>query len=160
MPAVARNRCDPHTFFHKAKEAGISLHTREQEYATYAKYAKSADTSPAHISKTADSAQKQPDDVEEPSLPVFSLAVRDLLPAPLDTIAAESTSDEDCDMLILGALCILSSCLPHISGVYHGQRVYPNFFLFVSAGASAGKGRLTLCRHLAEPIDDAPASEM
>ena len=33
--------------------------------------------------------------------------------------------------------------------------MYPNFFLFVTAGASAGKGRLTLCRHLAEPIDDA-----
>ncbi len=87
-------------------------------------------------------------------LPVFSPAVRDLLPAPLDTIAAQSTSDEDCDMLILGALCVLSSCLPHISGVYHGRRVYPNFFLFVTAGASAGKGRLTLCRHLAEAIDD------
>lgn len=142
------------TFFHKAQEAGISLRTHQGEYATSAKNTKSADTPSAHIAETADSAQKPPDDDGDEPLPVFSPAVRDRLPAPLDTIAAQSTSDEDCDMLILGALCVLSSCLPHISGVYHGRRVYPNFFLFVTAGASAGKGRLTLCRHLAEAIDD------
>ena len=143
------------TFFHKAKEAGISLHTRERECAPSAKYAKSADTPAAHIAETADSAQKPTDDYEEPELPVFSPSVKERLPALLGTVASKSNSDEDCDMLILGALCVLSSCLPHISGVYHGRRVYPNFFLFVTAGASAGKGRLTLCRHLAEPIDDA-----
>lgn len=143
------------TFFHKAKEAGVSLHTHERVCATSAECAKSADTPPAHIAETADSAQKPPDDDGEPPLPVFSPSVRNRLPALLDTIASKSNSDEDCDMLILGTLCVLSSCLPHISGVYHGRRVYPNFFLFVTAGASAGKGRLTLCRHLAEPIDDA-----
>ena len=42
------------TFFHKAKEAGVSLHTRERVCATSAECAKSADTSPAHIAETAE----------------------------------------------------------------------------------------------------------
>ena len=48
----------------------------------------------------------------------------------------------------------ISACLPNISGNYAEREVYPNLFLFVSAQASAGKGRLTLCRHLIKPIHD------
>lgn len=31
-------------------------------------------------------------------------------------------------------------------------KCFPNLFLFVTAQASAGKGRLSFCRHLVEPI--------
>ena len=40
----------------------------------------------------------------------------------------------------------------NVYGIYGGVTVYPNLFLFVSAQASAGKGRLSLCRRLVEPI--------
>ena len=36
-----------------------------------------------------------------------------------------------------------------------GREVFANIFLFVTARASAGKGRLSLCRHLAAPMHKA-----
>ena len=44
--------------------------------------------------------------------------------------------------------------MPNVFGNYGGREVFPNFFLFITAQASAGKGRLTLCRHLVQPIHD------
>lgn len=35
-----------------------------------------------------------------------------------------------------------------------GRKMFPNLFLFVTAQASAGKGLLTLCRHLAQTLHD------
>ena len=49
----------------------------------------------------------------------------------------------------------MSACLPNVYGVYAEPEVFANLFLFVTAQASAGKGRLTLCRKLVEPIHKA-----
>ena len=57
-------------------------------------------------------------------------------------------------MLILGTLTVISACMPNVYGLYDDREVYPNLFLFVTAQASAGKGRLSLCRHIAQPIQD------
>ena len=51
-------------------------------------------------------------------------------------------------------MAVISACLPHIFGVYADRTVYPNIFLFVTAKASSGKGRLALCRYIVEPIHD------
>lgn len=51
-------------------------------------------------------------------------------------------------------MAVISACLPHILGVYADRTVYPNLFLFVTAKASSGKGRLALCRYIVEPIHD------
>jgi hypothetical protein len=37
-------------------------------------------------------------------------------------------------------------------GVYDGKKCYANLYLFVTAQASAGKGRLVLCKELVKPI--------
>ena len=70
----------------------------------------------------------------------------------LQRATAKAISAEDKDLLLLGSLVAISSCLPNIYGIYAERNVYPNLFLFVTAQASAGKGRLTLCRKLVEPI--------
>ena len=87
-------------------------------------------------------------------MPTFSPHVRGKLPAVLEEIAEHATGERDADMLILGAIVTLSSCLPHVFGIYGDREVFPNLFLFVTAPASAGKGRLSLCRRLVEPIQD------
>jgi hypothetical protein len=74
------------------------------------------------------------------------------LPDFLQRVTAKATSAEDKDLLLLGSLVAISPCLPNIYGIYAERTVYPNLFLFVTAQASAGKGRLTLCRKLVEPI--------
>ncbi len=78
--------------------------------------------------------------------------VADGLPPILQKIVSLANSDEDADLLLLGSIVTFSACLPNIYGTYGQRRVYPNLYLFVSAPASAGKGRLTLCRRLVEPI--------
>ena len=90
----------------------------------------------------------------EETTPTFWRQVRKKLPHIIEEIAACANSAEDADILILGSIVTLSSCLPNIYGIYGDRVVYPNLFLFVTAPASAGKGRLTLCRKLVQPIQD------
>ena len=152
------------TFFQKAKDYGISVST-----STYAKSAisaisaKSADgrRKDESMSKSAldenaeiaDSAEMAELEEDEP-LPTFSHQVRGQLPELLAKIDEIRKSDADADILILGALTVISAAMPHIYGVYDQRIVYPNLFLFVTAPASSGKGRLSLCRYLVEPIHD------
>jgi hypothetical protein len=74
------------------------------------------------------------------------------LPPLLQQVVAKADSPEDADLLLLGSLTVFSCCLPNIYGLYNQCEVYPNLFLFVAAKASAGKGRLSLCRRLVQPI--------
>ena len=149
------------TFFQKAKEAGISISTGTKsaisaESAKSAPYrnadikSKSAKSLTAEIAEIAETAEM--DEVIE--LPTFSQEVADSLPDFLKKIASISNSEADSDILLLGTLTVLSACMPHVRGVYDRRTVYPNLFLFVTARASSGKGRLNLCRHLVEPIHD------
>ena len=136
------------TFFQKAKDAGISIITSSKS-ALSAHSAESAANHTAEIAETAESAES----LTEP-LPTFSDKVKDQLPDFLKQIAESGNSTQDADILILGSLTVLSSCMPHIKGIYDRRTVFPNLFLFVTARASSGKGRLNLCRHLVEPIHE------
>ena len=151
------------TFFQKAKDCGISLVTKSAKSATSAISAqartadigsntdnKSANPNTADIADSAETADISPAE----TLPTFSQDIRENLPEFLQKIASVSNSDFDADILTLGALTVVSSCMPHVHGIYDGRTVYPNLFLFVTARASSGKGRLTLCRYLVEPIHD------
>ena len=149
------------TFFQKAKEAGISILTGTKsaisaESAKSAPYrnadikSKSAESLTAEIAEIAETAEME----EIIELPTFSQEVADSLPDFLKKIVGISNSEADSDILLLGTLTVLSACMPHIRGVYDRRTVYPNLFLFVTARASSGKGRLNLCRHLVEPIHD------
>ena len=149
------------TFFQKAKEAGISISTgsksaKSAESAKSAPYrtaeikAKSAQSLTAEIAEIAETAEIE----QEIELPSFTSEVSDTLPDFLKRIVSIGNSEADSDILLLGTLTVLSACMPHIRGVYDRRTVYPNLFLFVTARASSGKGRLNLCRHLVEPIRD------
>ncbi len=128
------------TLFHLAKQAGVSVSVAPQQ------------TLQSPIStKTSKSSTADIEEIEN-LMPTFSETVRNRLPSLLSQIVAKSNSPEDADLLLLGSLTVFSACLPNIYGIYGGREVFPNLFLFVTAQASAGKGRLTLCRHLVEPI--------
>ena len=95
------------------------------------------------------------DEMQETNLPTFSDEIYTDLPGLLQKVVAKSNSSEDRDLLLLGSLVVISACLPKVYGIYAEREVYPNLFLFVTAQASAGKGRLTLCRKLVDPIHKA-----
>jgi len=92
------------------------------------------------------------EDPPEKPLPTIPETVYRNLPDFLQSATAKATTAEDKDLLLLGSLVAISPCLSNIYGIYAERSVYPNLFLFVTAQSSAGKGRLTLCRKLVEPI--------
>jgi hypothetical protein len=112
-----------------------------------------------HTSKSSKTPLEEFEEFEEIAseapLPTFSQSIRDDLPTIMQRIVADSTSDVDADILVLGSLTVFSSCIPNVFGVYDRRQVFANLFLFVTARASAGKGRLSLCRHLAMPLHQA-----
>ena len=140
------------TLFHLAKQAGISVSavSKPARPASVPKSPISAISAESSISSHEDIEDIEDFNTEE--MPTFSESVADLLPALLSQIVAKAVSPEDADLLLLGSLTTFSACLPNVYGIYGGREVFPNLFLFVTAQASAGKGRLTLCRHLVEPI--------
>ena len=132
------------TLFQYAKEEGIVVRSR---------------TANGGLAEVAEI--KIPDQVgddaptdEEKRMPTFSRELKGKLPKMVEAIARNGNSEQDADVLILGTIVTLSSCLPHVYGIYGDRPVFPNLFLFVTAPASAGKGRLTLCRRLVQPIQD------
>ena len=91
--------------------------------------------------------------LEEEELPLFPEEVYIHLPPFLNSVIKSAISPSDRDMLLIGAITVLSSTLDKVSGVYDERMVYPNLYLFVSADAGMGKGALTLCRELVAPIN-------
>lgn len=84
--------------------------------------------------------------------PVFPSHIYDTLPLFLKDCVKPATTNEERDILLLGTLTTLSACLHTIYGIYDGKKVMTNLYLFVTAPASAGKGRLTQCKQLVQPI--------
>lgn len=110
------------SFFHFAKEAGIVLSPSNPSFPLKEK------------------------------LPNIPDQVYDHLPEFLkEVIKAVSTSD-DKDLMLLGSLTTLSSCINKVYGIYHNKKVYPNLYLFVVAQASAGKAILVHDKQLVQPI--------
>jgi len=132
------------TFYHLAKSAGVNVGIPKVK-----------ETKPTIALE--DKAETEETSENETSIQLCSLPseIFDQLPDLLRRITVKGTSPEDKDILLLGSLVSMSACLPNVYGVYAEREVFANLFLFVTAQASAGKGRLTLCRKLVEPIHKA-----
>ena len=131
------------TLFHLAKENGISVSFPSEKTSQNFPSPDGTDGTDGMMETAAPG-----------TMPTFSHSLYGHLPGLLDEVARNARSDEDADVLILGALATWSACLGKVYGVYDNKKVYPNLFLYVTAPASAGKGRLSLCRRLAQPIHD------
>ena len=145
----------PRSLFHIALQHGITVH--RQVPLARGVPAKAGESSPisskSSIEETAET-EDMTDTLEQIAMPTFSDKVGDALPLFLRKVIERANSPQDADMLILGTLTVISACMPNVYGLYDDREVYPNLFLFVTAQASAGKGRLSLCRHIAQPIQD------
>lgn len=139
------------TFFHLAHRCGVDISTVPasacHNVTTPAAASPAAPVVPLSVPAVPPSA---PPDAAVP--PAFPDEVYTSLPRLLSDVASYGISPEDTDILLLGSIVTLSACLTQVSGIYGQRQVYPNLFLFVTAQASAGKGRLTLCRHLVDVV--------
>ncbi len=135
------------TLYHLTKAVGVSVSIPQSSKQT-----------PLESKQVHTPIKEETEDLEEmqeTNLPTFPDEIYRDLPSLLQRVVAKSNSPEDRDLLLLGSLVVISACLPKVYGIYAEREVYPNLFLFVTAQASAGKGRLTLCRKLVDPIHKA-----
>lgn len=132
------------TFYHLAKAAGINVGIPKVK-----------ESKPTITLEDKAETGETSENETNTQLCSFPSEIFDQLPDLLRRITIKGTSPEDKDILLLGSLVSMSSCLPNVYGVYAEREVFANLFLFVTAQASAGKGRLTLCRKLVEPIHKA-----
>ena len=88
-------------------------------------------------------------------LPRLVDEVYENLPPFLAEVVSNSISNDDRDVVFLGALATLSVCFSNVHGDYDCHDVYPNLYLFVVADAGQGKGSLAFCRDLVVPINKA-----
>src|SRR5690606_24879852 len=126
------------SFFYLAKQAGVSIATQSQLARPFSlanrKHQKGRQ-------QENDTNEKQSKEV----MPTFPKSLYPQLPEFLQKVVAVATSDEEKDILLLGSLVAISACLPKLYGIYDGKKVFSNLFLFVTAQASAGKGRMVHC---------------
>jgi len=89
---------------------------------------------------------------EKQPLPTIPTTVYNNIPTFLQQVVKPSDSNEERDILLLGALTAFSACFPKLFGVYDQRKVFSNLYLFVTAPASAGKGRLNQIKNLVNPV--------
>lgn len=121
------------TFYHHINQHNIKSVKQQQE----------------NNSKTATQTTKA---ITKQILPTIPERVYQTIPEYLKQVVQPASSSEEKDILLLGALTAFSACLPKLFGIYDQSKVYSNLYLFVTAPASAGKGKLNKVKNLVEPI--------
>tara|TARA_R110002073_G_scaffold174557_1_gene331747 strand:+ start:807 stop:2552 length:1746 start_codon:yes stop_codon:yes gene_type:complete len=91
-------------------------------------------------------------DAPEQAMPTIPDEVFNTLPQFLQQVVNPASSQEEKDILLLGALTAFSACFPKLFGIYDQRKVFTNLYLFVTAPASAGKGRLNQIKNLVDPV--------
>ncbi|MBK7633935.1 MAG: DUF3987 domain-containing protein [Saprospiraceae bacterium] len=114
------------------------------EHAKFANYSKSDLTNKESLQKPID------DEDYLKSTPAIPDHIFDSLPDVLRAGCSAFNDSRRKDVFLISALSILSGCLPGVSGIYHGERVYPHLYTFVIAPAASGKGVLKNAKRLAD----------
>ncbi|WP_298344477.1 DUF3987 domain-containing protein [uncultured Algibacter sp.] len=130
-----------------AKGHGITI-------ATFYHYAHQAGIKPIKQQSNNEAATNVATFVDAPkqSMPTIPEKVFDTLPQFLQQVVNPASSQEEKDILLLGALTAFSACFPKLFGIYDQRKVFSNLYLFVTAPASAGKGRLNQIKNLVDPV--------
>ena len=83
---------------------------------------------------------------------ILSKEVFDNLPDLLREICRVLTSQNDREVVLVGALGVISGVLPNYRTHYNGKEVEPNLYCYILASYGVGKGSLEYARKLVEPI--------
>ena len=154
------------TLYHYMKEAGINIGASEKSYkkqeanSTGKSWPGKGNPGGGKGNWEGSRAEEEDDEDPEPErMPVFPDSLYERLPEYLKRALRPIDGNEERDIMLLGALTVLSSCLTRFYGIYDGKEIKPILYLFVTANASAGKGRLNLCRRLVLPIHKAKRAQ-
>lgn len=122
------------------------------QFANHAKFANYANYKTNTNAKTKESKNNKTVDDEDyllksPKIPNW---IYDKLPPFFKQGVEDFKEQREKDVFITGALSILSGCLPNVTGLYGGRKVFPNLFSFILAPAASGKGALQSAKELAD----------
>ena len=95
---------------------------------------------------------QQKEESQQETMPTIPEKVYNNLPQFLQQVLNPASGQEEKDILLLGALTAFSACFPKLFGIYDQRKVFSNLYLFVTAPASAGKGRLNQIKNLVDPV--------
>jgi len=88
------------------------------------------------------------------SAPPLPSIVYDHLPALLSDSAGLFDDPVEKDVFLLSSLGVLSGCLPNIEGIYFEEPVSPHLYLFITAPAGSGKGKMKWSRYFGQTIHE------
>jgi hypothetical protein len=134
------------TFFDIARRFGIGVSFPMEGQPAVLQPAVPSDAGPEGDDDDVDLTDMQSD------LPCFPEEIYPMLPDFLQECVAVAKTAQEKDMLLLGCVDALSSCLPNLVSYYGDVPNFPNIFAFISAPAASGKGRIEFCRQLVLPI--------
>lgn len=98
-------------------------------------------------------------DEMEHNMPFIPESVYKSLPRFLKNLCEVFSDRRERDVFLTSALGVLSGCFTSISGVYDGDRVYANLFMFILAPAASGKGSMVWAKRIADPLHKQWAQE-
>ena len=125
------------TFFHLAQQAGISIITKEP--------GKDIPKSENNRTLIKDESEIPEDTVfNTPQIPVD---VYDKLPEILKESTDMFRDAIEKDIFLIGAITVLSGCLPNIMGIYFDEPVSAHLYAFITAPAGSGKGKLKWAKY-------------
>jgi hypothetical protein len=128
------------SFFHLAQQARISFGTTQP--------------------KTNPSASPRPDGVSKENIEPETIFNTPRIPAELYNQLPEILH-ESCgmfadaiekDVFLIGAISVISGCLPNIEGIYFDEPVSAHLYSFITAPAGSGKGKLKWAKYFGQKI--------
>lgn len=127
------------TFFHLAQQAGISLVT------TIPKQKLAEHKRPDSLSKSV-SVYSGTDEVifNTPQIPS---EVYENLPEILKESTQMFSDGIEKDVFLIGAISVISGCLPNVAGIYFDEPVSAHLYSFITAPAGSGKGKLKWAKY-------------
>ena len=132
------------TLFHAAKEAGVDISAIARQFGSSQSF--------TQIPQFEECGEIEA--VVRQLRPTFSdKFLKGDLPELLLKIYNLGGSADYLDMMLIGALVMVSGILPNFVGRYHRRHYWANFFVFVVASAASMKGDLPFLLKLVEPVE-------
>lgn len=97
--------------------------------------------------------------VEHKKTPTIPVRLIEEMPSIIREVALMFKEPRERDVFITGMLSVLSGIMFNVKGIYDGDLVFPNLFVFVIAPAASGKGNMKIAKQIADDFHNKMVAE-
>jgi len=144
----------PKTFFHFAKQAGINISPARRDAACNVSHTQHLPNLSASIGSDSVSETQNPEPGTIYNTPQLPPEIYSNLPEILQESADLFQDSVEKDVFLIGAIAVLSGCLPNIQGIYFDEPCTAHLFAFITAPAGSGKGKMKWSKYFGQAIHD------